>query len=50
MQTEAPHAGTNLPAGYGPQYPPAAFQGKILEEEKIYNTNQLMFPRERKRW
>uniref|UniRef100_A0A8C2N0I9 Phospholipid scramblase n=1 Tax=Cricetulus griseus TaxID=10029 RepID=A0A8C2N0I9_CRIGR len=27
MQTEAPHSGTHFPAGYGPQYPPAAFQG-----------------------
>uniref|UniRef100_A0A8C8U4V3 Phospholipid scramblase n=1 Tax=Peromyscus maniculatus bairdii TaxID=230844 RepID=A0A8C8U4V3_PERMB len=27
MQTEAPHPGTHLPAGYGPQYPPGAFQG-----------------------
>lgn len=26
-QMNAPHPGTNLPAGYPPQYPPAAFQG-----------------------
>lgn len=41
---EAPRPGRHLAAGYVPQYPPAAFQGK-----KIYNTNQLMFPREREK-
>lgn len=46
---EAPRPGRHLAAGYVPQYPPAAFQGKILEEKKIYNTNQLMFPREREK-
>ncbi|XP_050013206.1 phospholipid scramblase 1 isoform X2 [Alexandromys fortis] len=38
MQTEAPHAGTHLPAGYGPQYPPAAFQGP--SEQNGYPTSQ----------
>lgn len=36
-QTEAPHPGTYMPAGYPPPYPPAAFQGKVVvAEEKEY--------------
>lgn len=32
---ETPRSGMYLPAGYAPQYPPAAFQGKrVVEEEK----------------
>lgn len=31
---EAPRPETHLPAGYAPQYPPAAFQGKILVAER----------------
>ena len=36
---EAPRSGTYLPAGYAPQYPPAAVQGKaVIEEEKYYRS------------
>lgn len=29
-QMDAPHPGTNLPSGHPPEYPSAAFQGKIF--------------------
>ena len=30
VQMNDPHPGTQLPGGYPPEYPPAAFPGKTL--------------------